>query len=389
MTAEALSLSHDADRALAAGDRANAISLLEQAVLAAPDFSTWMKLAALRRASGTFEPALEAVNAALAFQPIDFMALLSRAMLLERLGAGNCNEAFHQALAQRPAEGIPPGMQAMVAHAQARAAEFIEARDAALRQALMPALAQASAEERSRIDRFRSNALRQSRVYHSEPTHYHFPGLFEREFHDRRDFPWLEAFEQATGEIAAEFQALAQSERGELVPYLRYAGHEPVGTLRALNNSRDWTAIHLWEDGRMVEANAAHCPRTLALLHEVGQPRVAGMSPSAMFSLLAPNTHIPPHTGVTNTRLVCHLPLIVPPGCWFRGGAETRFWETGKAFIFDDTIEHEAMNPSGELRVVLIFDLWHPGLSACEKSAVGAVMEDRAKPAIADRPSRD
>jgi aspartyl/asparaginyl beta-hydroxylase (cupin superfamily) len=93
-----------------------------------------------------------------------------------------------------------------------------------------------------------------------------------------------------------------------------------------------------------------------------------------MFSLLAPGAHIPPHAGVANTRLVCHLPLIVPPGCWFRAGAETRPWEVGKAWIFDDTIEHEALNPSDSPRVILIVDTWHPGLSENERAAVAAVM---------------
>ena len=93
-----------------------------------------------------------------------------------------------------------------------------------------------------------------------------------------------------------------------------------------------------------------------------------------MFSLLAPRTRIPPHTGVANTRLVCHLPLIVPERCWFRVGAETREWEVGKAFVFDDTIEHEAANDSDRLRVVFIFDVWHPGLSEAERDTVAAIM---------------
>ena len=94
---------------------------------------------------------------------------------------------------------------------------------------------------------------------------------------------------------------------------------------------------------------------------ELDQPDIPRRGPNAMFSLLAPGAHIPPHTGVANTRLVCHLPLIVPPGCWFRVGAETRDWEVGKAWVFDDTIEHEALNPSDALRVIFIVDTWHPG----------------------------
>src|SRR3546814_7386481 len=80
----------------------------------------------------------------------------------------------------------------------------------------------------------------------------------------------------------------------------------------------------------------------MAAIAAIPQPRISERTPNAMFSLLAPGKHIPPHTGVANTRLVCHLPLIVPDGCWFRVGAETREWKRGAAWVFDDTIEHEA-----------------------------------------------
>ena len=93
-----------------------------------------------------------------------------------------------------------------------------------------------------------------------------------------------------------------------------------------------------------------------------------------MFSLLAPHTHIPAHVGVSNARLVCHLPLVIPDGCWFRVGAETRTWSPGEALVFDDTIEHEAMNDSDSLRVVFIFDVWHPDLTAVERDAVAALI---------------
>ncbi len=75
-----------------------------------------------------------------------------------------------------------------------------------------------------------------------------------------------------------------------------------------------------------------------------------------------------------NTRLVCHLPLIVPPGCTFRVGNETREWREGKLVIFDDTIEHEAWNDSKEDRVVLIFDIWRPELSTRERDELTALL---------------
>jgi aspartyl/asparaginyl beta-hydroxylase (cupin superfamily) len=117
----------------------------------------------------------------------------------------------------------------------------------------------------------------------------------------------------------------------------------------------------------------------MALLDGLDQPAIRGAGPNAMFSLLAPNTAIPPHVGVSNCRLVCHLPLVVPDGCWFRVGAETREWRRGEAFLFDDTIEHEAMNPTDQLRVVFIFDVWHPDLGEAEREAVTALIESEER----------
>jgi aspartyl/asparaginyl beta-hydroxylase (cupin superfamily) len=37
-------------------------------------------------------------------------------------------------------------------------------------------------------------------------------------------------------------------------------------------------------------------------------------------------------------------------------------------------MEHEAANPSDELRVVFICDVWHPDLSSAEREAVAALI---------------
>jgi aspartyl/asparaginyl beta-hydroxylase (cupin superfamily) len=104
------------------------------------------------------------------------------------------------------------------------------------------------------------------------------------------------------------------------------------------------------------------------------QPHVAGRSPAAMFSVLRPRTRIPPHHGIANTRLVLHLPLILPEGCGFRVGNETRSWKIGEAWVFDDTIEHEAWNDSDQSRTILICDLWNPRLSEEERAMISRLM---------------
>ncbi|MBX9756727.1 MAG: aspartyl/asparaginyl beta-hydroxylase domain-containing protein, partial [Pseudomonadaceae bacterium] len=71
-----------------------------------------------------------------------------------------------------------------------------------------------------------------------------------------------------------------------------------------------------------------------------------------------------------NARLLTHVPLIIPPDCGFRVGNTTREWVPGQAWVFDDTIEHEAWNNSDKLRVIMIFDIWHPQLSLAERSLI-------------------
>ncbi|MGE5562322.1 MAG: aspartyl/asparaginyl beta-hydroxylase domain-containing protein [Bacillota bacterium] len=366
-------LQEQADSAAAAGDFARALALLEQAV-AEDDGSPelWLKLTAMRRASGNAAGALDAIERALALAPLDFSALLSRAMLLDRLGDARADEAFTHAVAQAPsADRVPPAMNKALEHARRRAADYEKRVEARLSAAIPAGL---DGPQQRRVERFVSNTSRRTRHFHQEPTDFHFPGLPEIEFHDREQFPELAAFEAATAAIREEFDALIAAEAAEMVPYIQYPDHVPVAQWRELNRNRDWTAIHLLQNGQRVEANARHCPRTMEAVARLPQPQVPGASPNAMFSLLAPRTHIPPHTGVANTRLVCHLPLIVPPNCGFRCGATTREWKTGEAFVFDDTIEHEAWNDSDELRVVLIVDLWPPALGAAEREAVAAVI---------------
>ncbi len=374
MDADALLI--EAEKAVGSGDLEAGIRFLQQAAERREDDSEiWLRIAALYRGVGRPREALDSVHRALGLAPLDFTALMLRASLLDTLNNPEAPEAWGHALANRPAGELPPPLAAAVARGEQRHARWLAERELRMTAAMASAEDAANGDELRRIERFRNNVLRRTRPFHSSPTHFHFPELAEREFHPRAPFPWLEKVEQATETLAGELATVMAAERAELMPYIQYEDHMPLDQWRDLNRNSDWTAIHLWKNGTLVEANARHCPRTMALLEDLPQPWIGGAGPNAMFSLLAPHTRIPPHVGVNNARLVCHLPLVVPEGCWFRVGAETRPWRRGEAFVFDDTIEHEAMNPSDELRIVFIFDVWHPDLSAVERDAVRALVE--------------
>jgi aspartyl/asparaginyl beta-hydroxylase (cupin superfamily) len=100
------------------------------------------------------------------------------------------------------------------------------------------------------------------------------------------------------------------------------------------------------------------CPATRAALAAI--PGLA----MAAFSRLAPGAHVRPHTGWGDRVFRLHLGLVVPEGGWLRVGRETRAWRAGGVLVFDDTVEHEAKNPSEEDRIVLMLDYARPGFEA-------------------------
>ena len=204
------------------------------------------------------------------------------------------------------------------------------------------------------------------------PSVFYFDGLPQREFYEREEFDWVGGLEAAAGAIREELQAVLAEEEG-VVPYVRPQPNRPHHDFHGLLNDPRWSAFYLIEDGEPHPINAARCPRTLEALKDVPLCRMPGWTPSVHFSLLRPGARIPPHTGMLSTRLICHLPLIVPPGCALRVGAETRPCEAGKMLIFDDSIEHEAWNDSDQLRVILLFDIWRPELAEAERAAVAAM----------------
>ncbi len=198
----------------------------------------------------------------------------------------------------------------------------------------------------------------------------YFPNLPAIEFHERGDFPWLDAVEAATEDIRAELLDVLADGPATLTPYIAFPDGGAHEQLRELNHSRRWGVYFLWREGVAYPEHIARCPRTVAALKAWPGWEMPGCGPTAMFSILDAKTRIPPHTGVSNTRLVVHLPLIVPPGCGFRVGGQQREWQPGKAFVFDDTFEHEAWNDSDAPRAVLILDIWSPYLSPVEREMV-------------------
>lgn len=364
-------------QALAAGDLAGASSHLRALAAIEPaNPSTWLNLAAVRRQLDDVDGAFLAIREVLRLDPRNFPALLMSATLFER--EGNAEQAavgYGIALAQAPpdAELDAATLQA-VRHARevnarytARLRDYVHAQTGDV-------LGRCTATERKRVENFVEIALRARKRYQQDPMEYYYPGLPPIEFHERERFPWLGELEAATPAIREELLRILAEDHGDFTPYVHYEDHLPLDQWRELNHSPKWTAFHFYDGGKPIEERCRRAPRTFEAVTRLPQPAVALRSPTALYSALVPKARIPPHTGVANFRLLVHLPLIVPGKGYFRVGSETREWRLGEAWVFDDTIEHEAWNDSDELRVILICDIWNPYLSPEERAAIAAAI---------------
>ena len=354
------------------GDARGAVALLTQAAAADPKNPIVpLNLSAAYRALGDGPNEAEALTKALTIDPYFFPALLARGMYLERIGdRRQAARTYKDVLTIAPAEP-----EDWMKKPLQRAREIVDENIAALNSHLEKRLSTISGTRSARFDECKDIMIGAKKPFVAQPLMLNFPRLPAIPFFERKDFPWLAGIEAATASIRDELLVLLREDAKAFGAYVNHPIDAPLNQWAELNRSPRWSAYFLWKDGARIDDHCAQCPRTAAAVEALPLANVPGSAPVAFFSTLAPKTLIPPHTGVTNTRLVVHIPLIVPDGCWFRVGNEKREWRPGEALIFDDTIEHEAWNGSDQLRAILIFDIWNPHLDEAERAAVCALLE--------------
>jgi aspartyl/asparaginyl beta-hydroxylase (cupin superfamily) len=306
--------------------------------------------------------------------PRDIGALIAKGDALEGMGDDRAAASFYSAALRAAGDGrgLPPDLIADLRRIQA--ASRVQAQR--FETHLADGLRKAGFDVAASSDRFALSLdlmAGRKQLYQQQPLFYLFPGLPQIQFQPRDTVPWLAQVEQATADIRAELQALL-AEPALFQPYVETRADRPNGDTVGMADNPDWSALFLWKDG-VEQQLARRCPRTLEALDGLPLCRVPGRTPSILFSKLSPGARIPPHHGLINTRLICHLPLIAPSGGRFRVGSDVREWKEGQAWAFDDTIEHEARNDSGLDRTILIFDVWKPELTEEEQALVSALFQ--------------
>ena len=335
-----------------------------------------LNLSFVFRASGDVQSEMEALTRSLAIDPYFYPALLAKARTLERTGKVRAAaQTYKDVLTIAPPDDQLAGeMLTAIQHAREVVAKNAAELDAFLGSRLDKAASRHPDADMHRFAECQGIATGRRKVFTQNCSLLHFPWLPPIPFYDNAQFPWIKDLEAATATIRDELLGALREESGGFNPYISRPDGAPLNQWAELNRSMDWSAFFLWKDGEKVEKHCNRCPKTSVLMETLPLIDIPTLGPTVLFSALEPHAHIPAHTGSTNVRLIVHLPLIVPPGCRFRVGNETREWQEGKAWVFDDTIDHEAWNDSDQKRVIMMIDVWNPYLTPAERGLAGELL---------------
>lgn len=377
-TAEFANKMRDATIALTGRDFSRALDLLADASRLEPkNPDVHFNRAIAYRQLNDHKAAVAALDAALAAEPYHLPSMFMKGGVLEDFGfTREAAAVYRNALSFSPE---PSRLPAPLAKAHDRALACVKADNASLRDHLIEKIEGAHAKygrsETKRFDECLQIFTGHGRVYQPQPTMLYFPALPAVSFFDRSLFPWIEELEAATPDIQRELQLILDSPAAdEFSPYIAYPPGAPVNQWGELNHSRRWATYFFWKDSSKNDDAYARAPKTGAALDRIPLFDAPDFGPAAFFSSLAPHSHIPPHVGSSNVRSICHLPLVLPGPAWFRVGNEKRDWKIGEAFVFDDTVEHEAMNEADLTRTILIVDVWNPYLTEPERELVSILL---------------
>lgn len=357
---------------------------LEEAIRSSPNESLLhQNMGVVLRRRGELESALASFERVTVLEPEHQFAFLHKGSVLEALGrADEAVVAYRQGFRNFPeavAVANNPHAPAMVRDLVRQAAAATQmAQLRSIHGFLAPVLERHGKEALDRViqaaDIYVGHRRPDYRHALQRPSYIYLPGLEPQPFFDRQQFASTAALESAAAGIREELQAALAAGQG-FAPYVQTDKGQDPQQWRKLDGSRDWSALHLYKAGTRVDENCARCPKTTGIVESLQPPMIPGHAPEALFSVLQPGTHIPPHFGLANYKLVTHLPLIVPPDCGIRVGNETRAWTEGECLVFDDSFQHEAWNRSSAPRAVLILDVWHPEVTLAEQEGINALVQ--------------
>jgi aspartate beta-hydroxylase len=373
-------------RALAEGQYGKAKHMLERAVEQnGGDIQLLKNYGLACIGAQRLDEARFAFDRALTLAPDFFVAKLYLGHVLENLGHAHAAlKEYFGAMMMAQAKGrwlspetTAPALRELVVHAM----RYVDAgRKKLFSEAIAPLRAQHGDTALRRVDHALDIYLVEVPPNHADarqkPKFLYFPDLPTSAFFPRELFDWYAELERNTDVVREELLAVLSAEQG-IEPFIKFPSPDIIPQYLGAGpqGAPSWDAFFFYRHGVRNDENCARCPHTAAIIDALPLALIRAHAPEICFSVLSPGTHILPHHGVTNARVVTHLPLIVPDGCALRVGGEEHAWQEGRCVTFDDTFEHEAWNRSEKTRVVLILDSWNPHLTTIEREAVADLVE--------------
>jgi len=353
--------------------------LLEASMAAAPEASSpHLQMATVHASSGDTQAAMDSLQQAIQ-RGDDGMAALYKGQLALLAGDEDAalevwSEAWKSSPMLQRWQASPATAKPVMRLLEQSASFIVNQRKRQISAALDSIDQQYGSDSSKGIREALATVLDKAKPGYADPRQrpgfLYYPGLETQPFFPARRFAWVDAVEAASTDIMQELKMVMTQQQNDLHAYVQVPAGKDPAQWQALNQSLQWSAYHLIRDGEPLPEHTGHCPATMAAMQSVPLVDIPRHAPEVFFSVLQPDTHIPPHYGLSNYKLAVHLPLIIPADCAIRVGTQRHDWQPGKVVVFDDSFEHEAWNRSGQLRVVLIFEIWHPQLTEGERAAI-------------------
>lgn len=371
--AERASLTRQAGAALQAGRFKDGRVMLERIVATGEtNIEIWMLLALACRQMGDAAAHARAVDEALRRDGGNLFALIWKGDCLaaardEQAAIGFYERALRLAHGRQLPRDVSAELERASAAVQAATTRYRDHVETFLAARGHPAEARSA-----RFEEMLDILTGEKRIYYQQPSAIYFPQLPQRRFYERAEFDWASALEARTAAIGAELDAV-MAMPDSFHPQRAAPARQLAPGFPGPGDNPDLGFFPLWENGEPVTEHIARCPDTFDLVRHTPLCDISPRAPSIAFARLGAGGRLPAHNGMINARLICHLPLRASPGCGIRVGNEVRAWHIGQLLIFDDTIEHEMWNDSGEDLVTLRFDIWRPELGEDDHAAVQAI----------------
>jgi aspartate beta-hydroxylase len=172
----------------------------------------------------------------------------------------------------------------------------------------------------------------------------------------------MDRYFPAHRELEAQYQAirdeaLAIYQDHDAIP--RFHEISATQTRISASDGKNWRMFMVKSYRYLIRPNADMTPTLTRFL--AAHPEVT----TAAISFLDPGKHIPAHTGPFRGILRYHICLFAPDtegtdGPWLRVDNQTIPYREGEGLLWDDTYDHEVLNPGPNPRVALLLDVRRP-----------------------------